>query len=249
VRPLRALIVDDEPLSRRAMRQLLDTRGDVEVIAECADVASAEARLAGADVVFLDVLMPRRSGLDLARHLPDAGPPFVVFVTAYDEYAVPAFETDAVDYLSKPVAADRLAKTITRVRDRLRSAAGAALSDTTPQVEPPPHLLTRVGGRDLVIPVPDIDSIEADGVYALVTVADRQYLVRSSLDALERTLPSAAFVRVHRSWIVPRDRIASVRRNAKGTHREIVLRSGVLVPVSRRRHSHVMRLLRGSPHR
>ena len=89
MRPLRAVIVDDERLSRRAMRQLLDARGDVDVVAECADASSAEACLESndADVVFLDVLMPRRSGLDLARHLarPRLGPPFVVFVTAYDE--------------------------------------------------------------------------------------------------------------------------------------------------------------------
>jgi len=245
VRPLRALIVDDEQLSRRAMRQLLDARGDVEVVAECADAVSAEEHLDGADVVFLDVLMPRRSGLDLARRLPSAGPPFVVFVTAYDEYAVPAFETDAVDYLSKPVAADRLAKTIARVRDRLRTVSGSTSPDAAPEVAPPVHLLTRVGDRDVVILVSDIDSIEADGVYAAVTVAGRRYLVRSSLDALEQSLLPAAFVRVHRSWLIPRDRIASVRRNARSSHREIVLRSGALVPVSRRRQPHVMRLLRG----
>jgi two-component system LytT family response regulator len=106
-------------------------------------------------------------------------------------------------------------------------------------------LWTRVGDRDVVIPVTDIDSIEADGVYAAVTVAGRRYLVRSSLDALEQSLLPAAFVRVHRSWLIPRDRIASVRRNVRSAHREIVLRSGAIVPVSRRRQSHVMRLLRG----
>lgn len=226
------------------MRQLLDARGDIEVIAEYADAMSAESQLDGADVVFLDVLMPRRSGLDLARSLPCAGPPFVVFVTAYDEYAVPAFETEALDYLSKPVTPERLEKTIARVRERLQSSATTRPADRTAEQEPRDQLLTRVGDRDVVIPVPDIDSIEADGVYAAVTVGERRYLVRSSLDALERTLP-AAFVRVHRSWIIPRDRIALVRRSAKGLHREIVLRSGAVVPVSRRRQSQVMRLLRG----
>jgi two-component system, LytTR family, response regulator len=244
VRALRAIIVDDEPLSRRAMRQLLDAHGNVEVIAECADATSAEASLDGADVVFLDVLMPQRSGLDLAHQLPRAGPPFVVFVTAYDEYAVPAFETEAVDYLPKPVAADRLVKTIARVWDRLRAIEASAPDVAAPRALPD-HLLTRVGDRDVVIPISEIDSIEADGVYAGVQVGDRRYLVRRSLDALERTLSSTAFVRVHRSWIVPRDRIALVRRSTKGPHREIVLRSGAVIPVSRRRQSQVMRLLRG----
>jgi two-component system LytT family response regulator len=243
MKPLRAVIVDDERLSRRAMRQLLDARGDIEVVAECADAASAAVCLesADADVVFLDVLMPRRSGLDLARHLacPGSAAPFVVFVTAYDEYAIPAFETEALDYLSKPVAPDRLAKTIARARDRLRAVSEPARRDRDAS-----QLLTRVGDRDVVIPVADIESIEADGVYAWVAAGERRYLVRRSLDALERTLPSAAFVRVHRSWIIPRDRIAAVRRTSAGPHREIVLRSGAIVPVSRRRQAHVMRLFR-----
>jgi two-component system, LytTR family, response regulator len=241
MRQLRAVIVDDEPLSRRAMRQLLDARGDVEVIAECADAMIAESCVEDADVVFLDVLMPRRSGLDLARDLQRTGPPFVVFVTAYDEFAIPAFETEALDYLSKPVTPERLAKTIARLRERLTNA--------TPELELPESLLTRVGERNVVIAVSDIDCIEADGVYAGVTVGERRYLVRSSLDALERTLSSAAFMRVHRSWIIPRDRIAAVRPGAKGRHREIVLRSGAVVPVSRRRQSQVMRLLRASSRR
>jgi two-component system, LytTR family, response regulator len=248
VSQLRAIIVDDEPLSRRAMRQLLDARGDVDVVAEFPDAMSAETGLAGADVVFLDVLMPQRSGLDLARQLPSAGPPFVVFVTAYDEYAVPAFETEAVDYLSKPVTPERLERTIARVRERLRADAVTRASEGTAAREPVAQLVTRVGDRDVVISVADIDSIEADGVYARVTAGEQRYLVRSSLDALERTL-STAFMRVHRSWIVPRDRIVSVRRSASGTHREIVLRSGIVVPVSRRRQSGVMRLLRVNPRR
>ena len=224
------------------MRQLLDARGDVDVVAECGDATTAEAHLGSADVVFLDVQLPRRSGLDLARQISRAGPPFVVFVTAYDEYAVPAFETEAVDYLPKPVAAERLEKSIVRVRERLRAAAQAsdARASTLEQ------LVTRVGDRDVVIAIDDIDCIEADGVYAGVTIGERRYLVRSSLDSLERTLPASGFVRVHRSWIVPRDRIASVRPGAHGGHREIVLRTGAVVPLSRRRQAQVMRLLRGA---
>jgi two-component system, LytTR family, response regulator len=249
MRRLRAVIVDDEPLSRRAMRQLLEARDDVDIIAECADAISAESWMEGADVAFLDVLMPHRSGLDLARDLQRAGPPFVVFVTAYDEFAIPAFETEALDYLSKPVTPERLARTIARVRERLRAIVGTPATDARSDLELTESLLTRVGDRDVIIAVSAIDSIEADGVYAGVTVGERRYLVRSSLDALERTLSVAAFVRVHRSWIVPRDRIASVRPSAQGRHRELVLRTGTVVPVSRRRQSHVMRLLRGSARR
>ena len=115
--------------------------------------------------------------------------------------------------------------------------------DRAPALE---QLVTRVGERDVVIAIADIDCIEADGVYAGVTIGERRYLVRSSLDSLERTLPASGFVRVHRSWIVPRDRIASVRPSARGGHREIVLRTGAVVPLSRRRQAQVMRLLRGA---
>jgi two-component system, LytTR family, response regulator len=231
---LRALIVDDEPLSRRAMRQLLDAHGDITVIAECDDAESAEPWLAQTDVCFLDVLMPRRSGLDLARSRESAGPPFVVFVTAYDEYAVPAFETEAVDYLSKPVAPDRLAKAIARVRERLRTVERATSSGLA-------QLVSRVGERDIIIPVADIDCIEADGVYVSVRVGDRRYLVRHSLDALEHELPADRFLRVHRSWIVAREHIAMIRGKRRAGQREIVTRAGSVIPVSRRRQSQVMR--------
>lgn len=251
---LRAVIVDDEPLSRRAMRQLLDARGDVDVVAECDDALGVEGQLVAADVVFLDVLMPRRSGLEVARALPGRGPPFVVFVTAYDEYAVPAFETEAVDYLSKPVAPERLAKAVARVRDRLGEARaweaereaerGAEAGVTGPGRLA--RLVARVGGRDVVIPVGEIDCVAADGVYAAVHVGTRRYLVRRSLDALERGLPAATFVRAHRSWIVPRDRVAAVRPTGRGrgARLEIVLRTGQVVPLSRRRRAEVLRDLR-----
>ena len=109
---LRALIVDDEPLSRRAMQQLLALHPDVRVVASCGDTLEAMPHLSGVDVVFLDVQLPGASGLDLARTLTSGGPPFVVFVTAFEAYAVPAFDTEALDYLQKPVAPERLAKAL-----------------------------------------------------------------------------------------------------------------------------------------
>ena len=241
-----AVLVDDERLARFELRTLLEQAhaDQVHVVGEAASVADA-ARLVhatDADVVFLDIQLAGETGMDL---LPVLGADVdVVFVTAYDEYAVPAFETEALDYLSKPVPPDRLAKTIARVRERLKSSVASASTGTVVP-ESPDHLLTRIGDRDVVIPVSDIDCIEADGVYAGVVVGERRYLVRTSLDTLERTLPAPAFMRVHRSWIVPRDRIASIRRSATGLQREIVLKSGAVVPVSRRRQPVVMRVLRG----
>jgi DNA-binding LytR/AlgR family response regulator len=240
---LRAVIVDDEPLSRRAMRQLLDARGDIDVVAALEDATGVSDVISPADVIFLDIMMPGRSGLELARSMVSTDPPFVVFVSAFDEFGASAFETEAIDYLTKPVEPERLEKAIARVRARLHAHAREAREREESGAIT--RLVTRVGDRDVFIPIADIDSIEADGVYAAVTAGDRRYLVRSSLDALEKSLPRLAFVRVHRSWIVPHDRVATVRKSREGQQRELVLRNGTVVPVSRRRRAEVMRLLGG----
>lgn len=241
---LAAVIVDDEPLSRRAMRQLLDARSDIIVLAECANSASALEIVHKADVVFLDVQMPEMSGLQFARMLAAPGPPYVVFVTAYDEYAVPAFETEALDFLPKPVSAERLEKAIVRVRARLQQWRAV------PSETPPPadigHLTSRVGDREELVAIREIDCIEGEGVYASVRVGTRRYLVRYTLDALERLLVPKGFLRVHRSWMVPVDRIILSRPASHPGQRELLLRSGTVVPISRRRQPAVMAALRGA---
>jgi two-component system LytT family response regulator len=247
-RRLRAVIVDDEPLSRRAMRQLLDARDDVEVVAEHESATALAASATPADVVFLDVEMPGRSGIDAARALAAAADggvrPLVVFVTAYDEYAVPAFDADAVDYLTKPVAPARLARAVARVHERLRAAAALTAAPAAPPAEPRlTTLVARVGAREVLIPVADVALLEADGVYAAVHVRGRRHLVRRSLDDLERALESAGFVRVHRSYLVRRSAIVEVRPAAAGGGRELALDSGAVVPVSRRRQAAVARRL------
>jgi len=239
---LRAVIVDDEPLSRRAMRQLLDARDDVEVVAEHDSAAALAESATPADVVFLDVEMPGRSGIDAARALAgavgDAGGvrPLVVFVTAYDEYAVPAFDADAVDYLTKPVAPARLARALARVHERRRAAAALSAPRLT-------TLVARVGAREVLIAVDDVSLLEADGVYAAVHVRGRRYLVRRSLNDLEHALGTSDFLRVHRSYLVRRSAIVEMRLVNGGAHREVVLASGAVVPVSRRQHAAVARSL------
>jgi two-component system LytT family response regulator len=241
---LTALVVDDEPLSRRALRQLLARHADVEVLGECADGVEAREALARCtpDVVFLDVQMPGLSGLDVARERGDRATPLIVFVTAFDHFAVPAFETEAVDYVTKPVAEERFDSALARVRSRLRLIEAARRESI---VEPTLERLTvRVGERELLVPIDQIDLIEADDVYAAVHAGGRRHLVRMSLDALESRLDGRRFLRVHRSYIVPIDRVRAVRRPA-GRPRMLVLASGALVPVSRRRWSSVDESLRG----
>jgi two-component system LytT family response regulator len=242
---LRALIVDDEPLSRRSVRQLLAAHGDVTVVGECMDVPEAMAALDSTtvDVVFLDIRLPSESGLELARRTV-GDHPFIVFVTAYDQYALPAFEVDAVDFLHKPITQDRFDAALERVRHRrrLRDAATAATASAESAAFTQ-RLVARERQRDVVIAVRDIDYIEADDVYAAVYAAGRRHLVREPLDRLEQRLDPTHFARIHRRFIVALPRMTALRR-ARGAW-EVVLRGGEILPVSRRRHGVVKEALRG----
>ena len=241
---MRALIADDEPLARRALSQLLAAHADVELVAECADgveVREALPRL-NLDVLLLDIRMPELSGLDVTALL-SAARPLVVFVTAHEEFGMSAFERGAADYLLKPVTQARLDVALGRVRARLDADQDAAQYRALLVSAPVRHLdrlVARVGDRDVVIPVDDVELIASDDVYAAVHAHQRRYLVRTPLDELERLLSPERFVRVHRSYIVPLSRIVAVRRAGAGVVLE--LRNGATVPVSRRRRAELARL-------
>jgi two-component system LytT family response regulator len=242
VSAIRTLVVDDEPLSRRALRQLLARHADVEIVGECEDGLEARDALRALepDVVFLDIRMPELSGLDVARQRGPSALPYIVFVTAFDEFALPAFEVEAVDYVTKPLTEDRFDAALARVRERLRVLAAA---ERTPDLTPvyTDRLVARVRDRDVIISAADIDYIEADDVYAAVHANGKRLLVRMPLDALEASLDPARFTRVHRSYIVAVSRVAAIRRASSG--KEICLRDGTSLPLSRRRSAAVARLL------
>lgn len=248
---IRALIADDEALSRRLVHQLLERHDDVVIVAECADGSAAREAMAihSPDVVFLDIRMPLESGLDVARSRDGRTGPFVVFVTAYDRFALPAFEADAVDYLTKPLIESRFDAALDRVRNRLRERDSAATLERlshpgeVPSVRFPPHLVSRVGTRDIIIPLETIDYIEADDVYAAVMARGKRHLVRTALDALEQSLDPSVFVRIHRSYIVRIDRVTEIRRDKKSGP-ELILDSGASLPVSRRRRGILETLLK-----
>ena len=248
---IRALIADDEALSRRLVHQLLERHNDVVIVAECADGSETREAIAThlPDVVFLDIRMPLESGLDVARSRDGRRGPFVVFVTAYDRFALPAFETDAVDYLTKPLTEARFDAALERVRTRILERHSAAelerlsSTDSSPRARYAPHLVSRVGTRDIIIPLDTIDYIEADDVYAAVIARGKRHLVRTALDALARSLDPAVFVRIHRSYIVRMDRVTEIRRDKKSGP-ELVLDSGASIPVSRRRRGILETLLK-----
>lgn len=238
---MRALIVEDEPLARDTLRDFLRDEADVELVGEAADGAAAVAAIDGLapDVVFLDIRLPGLSGLGVLERLRHR--PWVVFTTAYDRYAVSAFELEAVDYLLKPFGRQRFRTTLDRVRRRLAESGDrtAAAADPFPEslrsglVERPlRRLFARKRSGIVPIPVDRIDRIAGADDYSEVHCGDQTYHVPLRLKELERRLDGERFVRVHRSHLVNLDRVAEMR--SRDPHRlEVVLAGGTVVPASR----------------
>lgn len=198
-RPLRAVVADDEPLARARLARLLGEDGAVEIVTECADGASALAAIRSQrpDIAFLDIRMPGVDGLQVAEQAADART-HVVFVTAFGEHALRAFDSGAADYLLKPYSAQRLRSTLQRVRARLAAAADAY----------PERLLLRTGARMRLVSVAEIDALLASANYVEVCCGEVRHLARTTLNAMAARLDPACFVRIHRSRLV---RIGAVR--------------------------------------
>jgi two-component system LytT family response regulator len=253
VRDVRALVVDDELPARRGLARLLAAQPGVVVLGESRNGAEAvrAIRASRPDLVFLDVEMPGLDGFGVLRAL-DPGPlPLVVFVTAFDDYAVRAFEVHAVDYLVKPFSDRRFADMLARARSRLDGAAAAG--DATrrviaelaePAVEPGPDVLVATTGRrSVVIRIADVDWIEAQDYCALVHTRGASYLLRKSIRALDHQLAPRGFARVHRSAIVNLARVRELRRPLQAEW-SVILDGGVELPVSRRMRPTILRHVR-----
>jgi two-component system LytT family response regulator len=243
---LRVVVVDDEPLARTVVREYLEDHPGVEVVAECGngfDAVKAVAELAP-DLVFLDVQMPKLTGFEVLELIGRSVP--VIFVTAYDQYALRAFEVHAVDYLLKPFSAERFAEALSRARERLASRAPAAdidalMAETRPRqnVE---RVLIRDGSQVHVLPVERIDYVEAQDDYVCFKADGKQYLKDQTMSALEAQLDPARFVRIHRSYFLNIERIARVELYAKDS-RVAILRDGTRLPVSRAGYARLSKLL------
>ncbi|MGK2858937.1 MAG: LytR/AlgR family response regulator transcription factor [Thermoanaerobaculia bacterium] len=247
--PIRALIVDDEELARANLRQALRDVPGWQVAGECESVRAARAFLGAnaADVIFLDVQMPFESGLVLARELAASEtPPGIVFVTAFDQYAVEAFELQALDYLLKPFDDARLATTLERVRElldlRQRAAYRAAVSDAVDEVEglraarePEPlrRFCIRSVGSIESIAVAAVEWIASAGNYVELHLTGRSVLHRITMAQLEHRLDRAEFLRVHRTAIVRSRLVTALQITGDGSY-ELILASGARVPVSER---------------
>jgi len=234
--PLRVVIVDDEAPARALLREYLAAAPGVEVVAECAngfDAVGAVEELSPS-LLLLDVQMPGLSGFEVLELI--GREVAVVFVTAYDEYALRAFEVHAVDYLLKPFPPERLDRALARARQRIGQRRDAAPAAVAAAARPPGAWATRIvardGGRVHVIPVDEVDFVEARDDYVCVRSAGRDVLKQQTLTELAAQLDPSRFVRVHRSFVLNVARISRIERYAKDS-RLAVLRDGAKVPVSR----------------
>ncbi len=249
----RTLIIDDEPLAREGIRTRLDALGGFEIVGECngGRAAVTAIRAHSPDVVFLDVQMPVLDGFGVISEIGAERMPAIVFVTAYDDYALRAFDARAIDYVLKPIDDVRFAQAVSGVRRRLAEAreSGIArelaglLSEVRAQPPAPPapltapapvsaRLVARDGDRVEMIPMHEIDWIAADGDYVRVHTGERQLLLRFTMTGIEAALPAGEHVRIHRSTIVNVARIRTLKALPNSEY-AVVLRSGVTLRASR----------------
>lgn len=225
--PVRVLLVDDEPIAREGLREFVDAEDGFVVCGEAGDGRQAlEAiRSERPDVVLLDIQMPELDGFGVLSELPEDDRPVVVFVTAYEQYAVAAFEASATDYLLKPFDSDRLRQALQRASERLREKDESrdGIQDLLQQLERRgrKHLerfVVKRQGRIVLVPVGEVSWIEAAGNYVYIHTADSQHLLRDTLNHLEQELDSASFVRIHRSAMVRLGAIAELERLGSGDY-------------------------------
>jgi len=233
---LRVMLIDDEPLGRDRLRGLLAAEPEIEIIGECGDGPSAVAavRKLKPDVLFLDIQMPGMDGFDVLQALGTKRLPAVVFVTAYDEHALRAFDARALDYLLKPASRARLRQALERVRAQLASTHGgnadAALRDLL--ASRPRRIAVRSGERILYVMVGEIDWIEAAGNYVVLHAGTQNHIIRETLGALEEELPPDVFLRLSRSVIVNLTRVREIQAVAPGEH-VAILHTGQRLSITR----------------
>jgi two-component system LytT family response regulator len=233
---LSAVLVDDEELARGYLRELLTPHPEIAVAAECANGFEAVKAIAekSPDLLFLDVQMPKLDGFEVLELIEPSQAPVVIFVTAYDQYAMRAFDAHAVDYLLKPFSAERFERALDRARARLgeRRTLPGISSEARPAGERPQRIVVKDGTRVHVIPVGRLDYVAAQDDYVALHSEGKSYLKQQPIAALESLLDPACFVRIHRSAIVNLERVARIEPYGKES-RIAILADGTRLPVSR----------------
>lgn len=255
---IRALIVDDEPLARRTIRELLRADPEVQVVDECGSGREAveSIRRQPPDLLFLDIQMPGMNGFDVLSHIELERIPAIIFVTAYDAYALKAFEVHALDYLLKPFTDERFMEALARAKsqvelrdvrglaDSLRAFLGGRAPVEPKQEEFMTRFMVKTGGRVIFIRAGDVDWIEADNYYIKLHVAGKGHLLRLSMKELEGKLDPKSFWRIHRSAIINLERVRELRQRPGGEY-VAVLNDGTELKLSRRSRERLHELLTG----
>ena len=233
---IRTILIDDEEPARMVLREYLAAAPDIRIVAECSNGFDAVKQIGelDPDLIFLDIQMPKLSGFEVLELIDQQ--PAVVFATAYDQYALKAFEVHAADYLLKPFSADRVAEALVHVRERLKKSEKLPLKVLASEAKAPGFPLERIlikeGSKVHVIPVENLDYIEAQDDYVAIKTDGRSYLKQQRMAELEQALDPAQFVRVHRSFIVNIERIARIELYAKDS-RMAILKDGTKLLISR----------------
>lgn len=254
---IRTLIVDDEPLAREGLRRLLDEDGDIECVAECGDGPSAVQAIREKlpDLLFLDVQMPEMNGFEVLRLLDRARLPLVIFVTAYEEHAIHAFEVHALDYLLKPLEPQRLQEALVRAKAEIQSQGKVAvigrmlsMLGTLRSSRPPgaDRIMLKSAGRITFLPVEEIMWVEAQGDYVCLHTPGKKHLLRERISALEEQLSPDLFVRIHRSTIVNVNRVKEMQPLYHGDY-AVLLQDGTRLTLSRSFRDRVFQGLHMSP--
>ncbi len=253
---IRTLIVDDEDHARLRLRQLLKNAPDFQIIAECGNGRQAveSVQRERPDLLFLDVQMPRLNGLQVCQAIAAGGLPLplVIFVTAYDEYALQAFEFHAIDYLLKPFDKERFEKTLQHAREQFRRARGtdprlaALLEDLKNQRRRPDRLVFKKDGRVVFVRIESIDWVEADGNYVRLRAGIETHYIRETLAVLEAQLPADKFMRISRSVLVNLDRVKELQPLFYGDY-VVILHDGARLNLSRHYRDRVQKLLTSTP--
>lgn len=243
---IRTIIVDDEDLARGLVREYLASHADIEIVAECSNGFEAVKAVTdlSPDLMFLDIQMPKLTGFEVIDLLED--PPAVIFVTAFDQYALKAFDVHAVDYLLKPYSKQRFDEALSHAMDHLDKRQTEKTKEVAAAATPLGQILERVlikeGSKVLVVPVERIDYIEAQDDYVSFRVEGKSHLKMQRLAELESSLDNRRFVRIHRSFILNIDRLAKLELYAKDS-RTAVLKDGTQLPVSRTGYDKLKELL------
>lgn len=231
---MRIIIIDDEPLARSLLTEMLADEQGIEVVAECNDGFEGMKAIQEhqPDLIFLDIQMPKITGFELLELLDE--PPQVIFTTAYDEYALKAFEVNALDYLMKPISPERLKKALEKVQVKLKAPAKNPLFEgKVPQLpEQAQRIVVKDAGNIKIIPLADVLYLEAADDYVKINIAEKYFLKHQTMGNFEQQLPPHQFVRIHRSYIVNIQHIHKVELYEKEQYC-VILRNNAKLPVSR----------------